>query len=195
MTDRRQPARLAPQRTAAPAPRRAAAHRPAPRGSGWLGVPDNRYRAIKWALLAALVVYAVLVVGANAARDVAFSVIETRVAAAPGLDALDVLDENAVQERLGIAPEGCEGFLMYGADDTMIVSELLVAKGEAAALDALEAAARARAESQLDVFRSYGVDQKQLLENAKLLRRGKYLFYAVGEAADAWEDAFLSAIR
>ena len=158
-------------------------------------MPDNRYRAIKWALLAALVVYAVLVVGANAARDVAFSVIETRVAAAPGLDVLDVLDENAVQERLGIAPEGCEGFLMYGADDTMIVSELLVAKGEAAALDALEAAARARAESQLDVFRSYGVDQKQLLENAKLLRRGKYLFYAVGEAADAWEDAFLSAIR
>ena len=66
--------------------------------------------------------------------------------------------------------------------------------GMAASL-ACEAAARARAESQLDVFRSYGVDQKQLLENAKLLRRGKYLFYAVGEAADAWEDAFLSAIR
>ena len=45
------------------------------------------------------------------------------------------------------------------------------------------------------MFRSYGVNQKDLLEEATLLRRGDYLFYAVGEAADAWQDAFLACIR
>ena len=175
--------------------RRKQARRPAPRRGGWLSVADRRYSLIKWALLAALAVYAALVLSANAARDVDFSVIKSRVAAAPGLGELHALDENAVQERLGASPSACEGFLMYGADEVMNVDELLVAKGDPAALDALEAAARGHLEAQLDVFRSYGVDQKDLLDDAKVLRRGKYLFYAVGAASDAWEDAFLSAIR
>lgn len=175
--------------------RRTQARRPAPRGAGRAATADRRYGAAKWALLAALVVYAVLVVRANAARDVDFSSLESRVAAAPGLEALHALDENAAQERLGVSPAGCEGWLMYGAEEVMNVDELLVAKGDAAALDALEEAAAARVAAQLDVFRSYGVDQKDLLEDATVLRRGKYLFYAVGAASDAWEDAFLSAIR
>lgn len=179
-------------------PRRAArpgAARPAARRGGPLSTPERRWRIIKGALLLALVVYAALIVNANAARDVDFSVIRRRVAAAPGLEELHTLDENALQERLGAAPEGCAGWLMYGADEVMNVDELLVAKGPAAALDALEAAALEHVAAQLDVFRSYGVDQKGLLEDARILRRGNYLFYAVGSAADGWEDAFLSAIR
>ena len=187
MTDRRTQAR--------PAARRAPARGPAPRRGGRTLSADRRYSLVKWALLAALAVYAALVVGANAARDVDFSAIRSRVSAAPGLEALRALDENDAQDRLGVSPGGCEGFLMYGADEVMDVSELLVAKGDAAALDALEAAARSHLEAQLDVFRSYGVDQKQQLEDARLVRRDRYLFYAVGEARDAWEDAFLSAIR
>ena len=139
--------------------------------------------------------YAALIVRANAARDVDFAAIESRVAEAPGLDQLRLLDENAVQERLGTTPEGCEGWLMYGADEVMNVDELLVVKGPEAALDTLEAAALEHVEAQLDVFRSYGVEQKDLLERARLTRRGSYLFYAVGASADDWEDAFLSAIR
>lgn len=202
MIDQRRQARpatrpAAPRQSAAQMAgvRRAPARGRAPRRGGWLAVPDHRYTALKWALLAALVVFAVLVTRTNAARDVDFSAIRAGIDAAPGLEALDRLDENAAQDRLGIAPEGCEGWLMYGSEDVMNVSELLVAKGDAAALDRLEAAARARVEIQLDVFRSYGVDQKQLLEGATLTRRGRYLFYAVGDASGVWEDAFLSAIR
>ncbi len=163
--------------------------------AAWLAVPDHRYVAAKWALLAALMAFAVLVVRANAARDVDFAAIRAKIVAAPGLEELEALDENAAQERLGIAPESCEGWLMYGSDDVMDVSELLVAKGDATALDRLEAAARDRVEAQLDVFRSYGVDQKDQLEAATFLRRGRYLLYAVGEASPGWEDALLSAIR
>ena len=64
-----------------------------------------------------------------------------------------------------------------------------------ATLDRLEEAVQARLEAQLDVFRGYGVDQAQLLEDAAVLRRGSYLFYAVDANADQWEDAFLSCIR
>lgn len=164
------------------------------RGTG-SGGAERRYALVKWGLLAALVVYALLVVGMNAARDVDFSAINSAMAAAPGVAGLKTMDENGFQERLDIAPDGCEGWLMVGSEDIMDVSELMIAKGDAAALDGLESAVQRRLEAQLAVFRSYGVNQKDLLEGARVLRRGDYLFYAVGEQADRWEDAFLACIR
>ena len=164
------------------------------RGAGSAGA-ERRYALVKWGLLAALVVYAVLVVGMNAARNVDFSVIRSAMAAAPGVAELKSLDENGFQERLDTAPDGCEGWLMVGSEDIMDVSELMIAKADAATLDRLESAVQQRLEAQLAVFRSYGVNQKDLLEGARVLRRGDYLFYAVGERADPWEDAFLACIR
>lgn len=208
MTERqnapRRPASAAPRRAAPPSaalrratPAGAARRGPAPRGTAGRGAlaPQRRYGLIKWGLLAALLAYAILVVGANSARNVDFSVVAGRMAAVPGLENLRAADENAFQERLDTAPEGCEGWLLYGADDIMDVSELLVAKGDDAALDRLEDAVARRLEDQLSVFRSYGVEQKGLLEGATVLRRGSWLFYAVGEYAEQWEDAFLSCIR
>lgn len=192
MTERRASAKPVARNTA-----RAAARRAAPPGRGGVhhAAPERRYAILKWALLAALAVYTVLVVGANAARDVDFSVIRSAIAAAPGVADLKALDENGFQERMDATPAGCEGWLMVGSEEIMDVSELLIAKGDEATLDGLEAAVQKRLEAQLAVFRSYGVNQKALLEGATLLRRGNYLFYAVGEHTDQWEDAFLACIR
>lgn len=165
------------------------------RRGGNSAAPERRYAIAKWALLAALVAYTVLVVGANSARDVDFSAIQSAIAAAPGVSELKMLDENGFQERLDVAPTGCEDWLMAGSDEIMDVSELMIARADEATLDDLETAVQRRLEAQLAVFRSYGVNQKDLLEGATLLRRGNYLFYAVGERADQWEDAFLACIR
>ena len=196
MTERRANARPVARNTtkpaARPAPRRAT---PQGRGGVHHAALERRYAILKWALLAALAVYTVLVVGANAARDVDFSVIRSAIAAAPGVSEPKVLDENGFQERMDATPAGCEDWLMVGSDEIMDVSELLIAKADEATLDGLESAVQKRLEAQLAVFRSYGVNQKDLLEGATLLRRGNYLFYAVGEHADQWEDAFLACIR
>ena len=196
MTERRANARPVAHNTAQSAAR-PATRRATPQGRGGVhhAALERRYAILKWALLAALAVYTVLVVGANAARDVDFSVIRSAIAAAPGVAELKALDENGFQERMDITPAGCEGWLMVGSEEIMDVSELLIAKADAATLDGLEAAVQKRLEAQLAVFRSYGVNQKDLLEGATLLRRGNYLFYAVGEHADQWEDAFLACIR
>ena len=188
-----------PQRTAPRTAQRTAARtvqRPAARGqAGLAAARDRRYGIVKWALLAALLAYTFLVARANSARDVDFSVISSRMAAAPGIDVLEPLDENAFQDRFGITPEGCEGWLLYGAEEIMNVSELMIAKADDAALDRLEDAAQGRVDAQLAVFRGYGVEQTAHLESARLFTRGSYIFYAVGENADAWEDAFLSCVR
>lgn len=192
MTERRTNARPVARSTAKPATRRAPYQG---RGGVHHAAPERRYAILKWVLLAVLVAYTVLVVGANSARNVDFAVIRSAIAAAPGVADLKALDENGFQERMDATPAGCEGWLMVGSDEIMDVSELLVAKADEATLDGLEAAVQKRLEAQLAVFRSYGVNQKDLLEGATLLRRGNYLFYAVGEHADQWEDAFLACIR
>ena len=196
MTERRANARPVARNTAQSATR-PATRRAAPQGRGGVhhAAPERRYAILKWVLLAALAVYTVLVVGANSARDVDFSVIRSAIAAAPGVAELKTLDENGFQERMDATPAGCEDWLMVGSDEIMDVSELLIAKADEATLDGLESAVQKRLEAQLAVFRSYGVNQKDLLEGATLLRRGNYLFYAVGEHADQWEDAFLACIR
>ena len=121
--------------------------------------------------------------------------LRSAIAAAPGVADLKALDENGFQERMDATPDGCADWLMYGSDDIMDVSELMIARGDEATLDRLEDAVQGRLEAQLAVFRSYGVNQKDLLDGATVLRRGDYLFYAVGEAADRWADAFLACIR
>ena len=190
----------APSNGAARAGARPAA-RPASRpaalaGRGWLTDPDHRYSALRWALLAALVVYTLLVVRSTTARDVDFGEIASAMAAAPGIGNLEAIDANGFQDRLGIAPEDCEGWLLYGSGDIMHVSELMVVKAaDDGARERFESACAARVEAQLNVFRSYGVDQKDLLEDAILWQRGSYVFYGVSENADAWEELFLSCIR
>ena len=58
-----------------------------------------------------------------------------------------------------------------------------------------EAEAQGRVDAQLEVFRSYGVGQKELLEGAVIEQRGSFLFYGVSEYAEQWEAAFLSCVR
>ncbi|MBR7187185.1 MAG: DUF4358 domain-containing protein, partial [Clostridia bacterium] len=99
-------------------------------------------------------------------------------------------------QRFGVTAEGVEDWMLYGSGDIMNVSELWIARTEDAdILDRLEAAAQGRVDAQLEVFRSYGVGQKELLEGAVIEQRGSFLFYGVSEYAEQWEAAFLSCVR
>ena len=156
---------------------------------------DRRYALIRLGLVIAIVVYTLLVVHATAARDVPFQQIEAAMAAEPALNGLNRLDENALAERFGIDGDGLEGWLLYGGDTVMEVSELLIAKSpDAAALDRLEAAVRGRLDGQKEAFRNYGTNQIDLLEHAILWRRGSYLFYGVSASVDRLEARFVGCI-
>ena len=170
------------------------ARRVAPKGPAQREM-DRRYAYIRLGLVIAIVVYTVLVVHATAARDVPFQKIEAAMAAEPALNGLNRLDENAFTERFGIGGDGLEGWLLYGGDTVMEVSELLIAKSpDAAALDRLEEAARGRLDGQKEAFRNYGTNQIDLLEHAILWRRGSYLFYGVSASVDRLEARFVGCI-
>ena len=185
------------RRPAAPAPRREG------QASGfvgavvrWFSVADHRYTLVKLALVAALLVYVGLVRGGNGVKDVPIDAIAARYAEEMALAELHAADANAVLERFGIDPDGCEGWLRYISDDLREVSELLIVKApDDEARERVEAAAAARLESQKENFRNYGTDQFDKLEHAILWQRGGYLFYGVSDDVDRWEQTFLDCVR
>ena len=200
MNDRKpqaRPARTSPVRTS-PArinPARPSPARPARGRSGWLGNPANHYAAIRWALMLVIVVYTALVIHSTATRDVPFSDIERAMSGAPALNGLMRLDANVLQERFGVNADELDGWLLYGGDTVMEVSELLAAKvGDPAAMARLEAAVRAHLDGQIEGFRNYGTNQIDLLEHAILWQRGDYLFYAVSESVEQLEARFDACI-
>lgn len=161
----------------------------------WFAVKDHRYTAARLALVLALALFAVLALRRDRARDVDFTALSARMAAETSGQEIAAQDANGFQSRFGISPDGCGDWLYYASDAVMDVTELLVARGDDAELDRLQAAVEAHLDAQLEGFRNYGPEQVDLLEHAILWQRGGCLFFAVSEHADQWERVFLSCLR
>ena len=176
--------------------RAAGAHRAPARRPAWLDAPGKRFGLARLGVIAALVIYTVLVLGGSTARNIPFPESDAAMSRAPGIETLFRMDANTFQERFGATPDGLEGWMLFGGNSVMEVSELLVAKStDSDALNRLEDAVSARLDDQQNSFRNYGTNQIDLLEHAIVLRRGPYLFYGVSESVEAWEDRFLGLVR
>ena len=134
-------------RTGAPRPamRAAGAHRAPARRPAWLDAPGKRFGLARLAVIAALVIYTVLVLGGSTARNIPFPEIDAAMSRAPGIETLFRMDANAFQERFGATPDGLEGWMLFGGNSVMEVSELLVTKStDSDALNRLEGSKESR---------------------------------------------------
>ncbi len=161
----------------------------------WFSVRDHRYSAVRLALVAALALFALSALRQDRARGLDFAEVSARMTVETARQDIALQDANGFQARFGISPDGCGEWLYYASDAVMDVTELLVARGETAELDRLQAAVEDHLAAQLEGFRNYGPEQVALLERAILWQRGGCLFYAVSSRADQWERAFLSCLR
>ena len=157
---------------------------------------DRRYSLLKLLTLIALVVYTTLVLTAGTTRDADLNAVAVIYDGDPELSQLMRGDANMFRKRLGIDPDGIDQWLVYGSDDQMNVSELIVIK--CADTDtrerALEAVTAHRG-SLMDAFRDYGTNQYDLLERSILWEKGNYIFFGVSENAEDWERTLLSRIQ
>lgn len=160
----------------------------------WLGVRDNRLTAAALVLTAAMIVFAGVMIGGGTVKNVDFARIAERVG--NSVTTLEPSDENALSKLLGLDASAYEGWLFYNGESVMDVSELLIVKSaDEAALNEAEDAVNARLASQITAFESYGTNQSFLLKNALTEKSSLYLFYAVGEHAAEWLDAFRACVR
>lgn len=104
-------------------------------------------------------------------------------------------DDNALKRYLGL--QSIDGdWAFYTAKSMMDVDELLIVRFEDGdSQDDVQRAVESRIATQKKTFNGYGTNQTMLLENAIVTQKGNYLFYAVGENAEKWEDVFSEKLK
>ena len=153
----------------------------------------KRFLAIVQAVvIAALLVFIIVMASAGSSKDIPVSQIENVMDLQPGISELMKKNGRDVTYFLGISPQQC---LYYKSDNIMDVRELFIVKtSDSDEMELAAEAAQARLKRQKDNFTGYGTDQLEKLEHAIIRQKGDYLFYAVGDEADEWLEAFLKLL-
>ena len=84
---------------------------------------------------------------------------------------------------------------MYIGNNGLSAEEILLIKvNDEKQMNELAAAIKQRMKTRIKDFENYAPDQAQLLREAELIIKGKYIFLAVSENADKYKRVFLKLI-
>jgi len=143
-----------------------------------------------------LLLLIILLTGNRAKKNVTLAEIKSSVLSC-------ITDQSRLQESnsmglkkyYGTDTSGIKEFCLYLPYSNMDASELLIIVMEdEAQADRFRKACENRLEAQKNVFESYGVEQMELLKNARLLSCGPYLAFIVGNDSDKCIAAFKNCV-
>ena len=98
----------------------------------------------------------------------------------------DPADSLKFRQNLDLSPELFDEVLYVAPQGFMDVEELILIKSsDSAALDEAEKAIEKRLEARKNTFETYAPEEYGLLSNAKVYRRGPYLFFVVHPDAES----------
>lgn len=96
-----------------------------------------------------------------------------------------------IKEVYGINKDECEGCVLYMAEDTMDVREILVIKASSESqIENFKTSIEQRLERQKQSFDGYGVEQTKLLNDSIIKIKGKYVMFVVNKNTQQFEKAF-----
>lgn len=116
-------------------------------------------------------------------------------AKAAGFDDMTRAENRMIKRFYGVNPKEYDGAVLYAPQDNMDVHELFIVKlKDVSQQEAIERAIEARLDTQIKSFEGYGAEQVALLQKHVLEVKGNYVFYMVGENAQAARKAFLNSL-
>ncbi len=100
-------------------------------------------------------------------------------------------DENDFTDEFSFSVDEFDSVIYYSCDEVMSVQELLIVKlNNGEDTSSLVAAIEEKVSQQVDLFDNYADAQADLLKNAIVETKGNFVFYCVGENAQACYDEF-----
>lgn len=116
-------------------------------------------------------------------------------AKAAGFDDMTRAENRMMKRFYGVNPKEYEGAVLYAPQDNMDVHELFIVKlKDVSQQETIERAIEERLDTQIKSFEGYGAEQIALLQKHVLEVKGNYVFYMVGENAQAARKAFLNSL-
>lgn len=116
-------------------------------------------------------------------------------AKAAGFDDVTRAENRMIKRFYGVNPKEYDGAVLYAPQDNMDVHELFIVKlKDVSQQETIERAIEERLDTQIKSFEGYGAEQVALLQKHVLEVKGNYVFYMVGENAQAARKAFLNSL-
>lgn len=149
----------------------------------------------KYAILAAIVVFVIVIFAANRAGTAPFEETEASLDAVIDTSALVKADSYDLKRLYGLNPADYEGVALYRATYNMSAEEVLLikTKSDAQTADVQDAIDR-RLQSRANDFEGYLPEETKLIEDAVVQVRGNYIFLIASAKQDEYRKALLKGL-
>mgnify|MGYP000314454601 CR=1 FL=1 len=149
---------------------------------------------IKYALVAVIVVYVALLLIFTSGSTKSFAAVEKKVEASLDTKAMKRQEVQA-EALLWLNSADYEGVMLYTAESSMSAQEILLVKTKTTEqAEEVKAAVEQRRANRRNDFDGYAPDQVQLLDEAQISVRGKFVFYAVSPKAETYKSVFSKSL-
>lgn len=149
----------------------------------------------KAVMLLMLVIFLGTVYYINDAEDVPMAKIEKALKKDSPIAELKKRNTRELMEYMGVDFSKYDEVLYYKSHEALNVSELMIVKVKSKSqLNDVQDAVEARIKEQVDTYVDYGPEQVAMVDNAVVLKRGKYLFYCVAKDPEKYEEVFRRVI-
>lgn len=157
--------------------------------------PIRMAEVMKYVITALIFGYVVLILLFTGGSSKPFEEVAGSVEASLDSGNLTKQSGQAIKRYYGLNSADYKGAMLYSSDASISVEEVLLieAKNEAQTTEIREAVER-RIEQRRNDFDGYAPEQVQLLENAQVLVRGRFVFMAVSPDAEQYRTAFVKGL-
>ncbi len=156
---------------------------------------QRQISAVKYLILAAIIAYIVLLLLFTSGSTKSFSKVQRSVESVLDTEALIETDVQGLKRYYGLNSADYDGVMLYISEASMSAEEVLLIKVRTEEqVQKVRAAVEKRLENRKNDFSGYAPKQAQLIEQAQLSVRGKYIFLAVSSEAEQYKEAFSKSL-
>lgn len=149
----------------------------------------------RYVVVVLIIVYIVLLMIFKSGSTKPYAEIEQTVENALNTENIQKVSAQGLKRYYGLNAADYEGVMLYTAVSSLSVEEVLLIKvKEESQVKEVRAAIEERLESRKNDFEGYAPEQAQLIEQAKVSVRGKYIFLAVSADAEKYSGAFAGSL-
>lgn len=149
----------------------------------------------KIVLIIILLVFMTLVYASSNAKNISLETFEETLKSKSNMAGMKKCTNRQLMQFMNLDYNSYDSFLYYRSKDAMSADELLIIKAyKKNDIPLVEDAVDARIASRIKTFEGYAPNQVNLLNNAVIYKKGRYLFYAVGKNADSYQEVFEDAV-
>ncbi|HAX51683.1 DUF4358 domain-containing protein [Muricomes intestini] len=150
---------------------------------------------LKYVTLTVIIGYVVLLIVFTSGSTKPFQEIEQGVENSIDTEKLEKSDMQALKRYYGLNAADYAGVMLYTSESSMSTEEVLLIKvKDDGQMQQLMGTVERRIESRKNDFEGYSPKQMQLLEEAQVSVRGKYLFMAISPRAEEYKAAYMKSL-